>query len=70
LLTHPDLAAADLVALHARGVRWGRVIGVWDAAGLTAASIGLGLVDEVWSTGAAREDLFRPVRASATFVAA
>jgi hypothetical protein len=65
-LTHPDLVAADAVALHARGVRWTRAVGVWDAetaATLSDASIGLGFVDEVWAPlGAAR--LFRPVRAA------
>jgi hypothetical protein len=49
-LTHPDLVAADAIALYARGVRWTRAIGVWDTATLTSVgedSVGLGFVDEV-----------------------
>ncbi|MFL5295204.1 MAG: hypothetical protein ACJ798_02365 [Phenylobacterium sp.] len=64
-LTHPDLVPADAVALHSRGVRWTRAVGVWDAAAaesLSASSIGLGFVDEVWAPTAVR--LFRPVRAA------
>lgn len=66
-LTHPDLVPADAVALHARGVRWGRAVGVWDAAtaaALSPAAIGLGFVDEVWAP-AAPSGLFRPVKAPA-----
>jgi hypothetical protein len=63
-LTHPDLVPADAVALHSRGVRWSRAVGVWDAsaaAALNADTVGLGFVDEVWapSVGA---DLFRPLK--------
>jgi hypothetical protein len=60
--THPDLVPADAVALHARGVRWRRAVGAWDAgalAGVTDASIGLGFVDEV--EGPAPAAIFRPV---------
>jgi hypothetical protein len=68
-LTHPDLVAADAVALHARGVRWSRAVGVWDAKAaqaLTDACVGLGFVDEVWTAGTpGRGDLFRPLRATA-----
>jgi hypothetical protein len=63
-LTHPDLVPADAVALHSRGVRWSRAAGVWDpaaAAGLSAASVALGFVDEVWAP-IAQGDLPRPVR--------
>jgi hypothetical protein len=63
-LTHPDLVPADAVALHSRGVRWSRAVGVWDAAtatALNADAIGLGFVDEVWAPSAA-DDLFRPVK--------
>src|SRR6185503_2674679 len=63
-LTHPDLLPADAVALHSRGVRWARAVGVWDAAtagALTAETVGLGFVDEVWAP-AAGPGLFRPVR--------
>jgi hypothetical protein len=63
-LTHPDLVPADAVALHSRGVRWGRAVGVWDAAtaaALTADTVGLSFVDEVWAPGAA-SDLFRPFK--------
>ena len=63
-LTHPDLVPADAVALHSRGVRWTRAIGVWDiatAASLTADTVGLSFVDEVWAP-AAGADLFRPVK--------
>ncbi|HEX2817253.1 MAG TPA: hypothetical protein VHN39_12705, partial [Phenylobacterium sp.] len=62
-LTHPDLVPADAVALHCRGVRWSRAVGVWDAAAaaaLTADTVGLSFVDEVWAPGAG--DLFRPVK--------
>jgi hypothetical protein len=62
-LTHPDLVPADAVALHSRGVRWSRAVGVWDAAAaaaLTADTVGLSFVDEVWAPGAG--DLFRPVK--------
>jgi hypothetical protein len=62
-LTHPDLVPADAVALHSRGVRWSRAVGVWDSA--TAAvlgpdAVGLSFVDEVWGPGAG--ELFRPVK--------
>jgi hypothetical protein len=62
-LTHPDLVPADAVALHSRGVRWSRAVGVWDSA--TAAvlgpdTVGLSFVDEVWGPGAG--ELFRPVK--------
>jgi hypothetical protein len=65
-LTHPDLVPADAVALHSRGVRWSRAVGVWDAAtaaALTENTVGLGFVDEVWASGAGA-DLFRPVKAA------
>lgn len=71
-LTHPDLAPADAVALHSRGVRWSRAVGVWDAKiarRLTAASVGLGFVDEIWAPEAPR-GLFRPVKTSVATVAA
>ena len=67
-LTHPDLVPADAMALHARGVRWSRAVGVWDAATaatLNAGTVGLGFVDEVWAPLAAGE-LFRPVKAEAS----
>ena len=54
-LTHPDLVPADAVALHARGVRWSRAIGVWDAAttkALTAQTVGRSFVDAVEAPGA------------------
>jgi hypothetical protein len=69
-LTHPDLVPADAVALHSRGVHWSRAVGVWDAAtaaALSADTVGLGFVDEVWApaVGAgAGADLFRPVKAA------
>ena len=69
-LSHPDLVPADAVALHARGVRWSRAVGVWDAGAVNPASVGLSFVDEIWSSGPASADLFRPVRAAATAVAA
>jgi hypothetical protein len=62
-LTHPDLVPADAVALHSRGVRWSRAVGVWDAAtaaALSADTVGLGFVDEVWAPGAGA-GLFRPL---------
>ena len=62
-LTHPDLVPADAVALHSRGVRWSRAVGVWDAATaavLTADNVGLSFIDEVWAPGAG--ELFRPVK--------
>jgi hypothetical protein len=65
-LTHPDLVPADAVALHSRGVRWGRAVGVWDAATaatLSADTAGLSFVDEIWAP-AAGADLFRPVKAA------
>ncbi len=64
-LTHPDLVPADAVALHSRGVRWRRAVGVWDAstaASLSNDTVGLGFVDEVWAPVTAA--LFRPVQAS------
>ncbi|WP_372783536.1 hypothetical protein [Phenylobacterium sp.] len=70
-LTHPDLVPADAIALHSRGVRWSRAVGVWDAAtagGLTDASVGLGFVDEVWAPSAGG-DLFRPVKTQAPVAA-
>lgn len=63
-LTHPDLVPADAIALHSRGVRWGRAVGVWDAstaAALSRETVGLGFVDEVWGPDASA-DLFRPIR--------
>ncbi|HEY2359383.1 MAG TPA: hypothetical protein VGH86_18185 [Phenylobacterium sp.] len=63
-MTHPDLVPADVVALHSRGVRWNRAVGVWDAAiaaALTTETIGLGFVDEVWAP-APKAELFRPVK--------
>ncbi|MBS0334454.1 MAG: hypothetical protein JSS35_16925 [Proteobacteria bacterium] len=63
-LTHPDLVPADAIALHARGVRWSRAVGVWDAealSALTPATVGLGFVDEVWAPGVT-EELPRPVK--------
>jgi hypothetical protein len=65
-LTHPDLVPADAVALHSRGVRWSRAVGVWDAAtaaALTETTVGLSFVDEVWTSGVGGE-LFRPVKAA------
>ncbi|MFI4966000.1 MAG: hypothetical protein ACHP9T_11620, partial [Caulobacterales bacterium] len=65
--THRDLVPADAVALHSRGVRWSRAVGVWDAAtaaGLSADTVGLGFVDEVWAPGAGA-GLFRPVKTQA-----
>jgi hypothetical protein len=62
-LTHPDLVPADAVALHSRGVRWSRAVGVWDgatAAALGPDTVGLSFVDEVWGPGAG--ELFRPVK--------
>ena len=70
-LTHPDLIPADAIALHARGVRWSRAVGVWGAAtaaALTSGSVGLGFVDEVWAPTAGA-DLFRPVKAQAPVAA-
>jgi hypothetical protein len=70
-LTLPDLVPADAVALHSRGVRWSRAVGVWDAAtaaALTSGAVGLGFVDEVWSPGAGA-DLFRPVKTQAPVAA-
>jgi hypothetical protein len=70
-LTHPDLVPADAVALHARGVRWSRAVGVWDAetaAGLSADTVGLGFVDEVWAP-VAPQGLFRPVKAQSAVAA-
>ena len=70
-LTHPDLVPADAVALHARGVRWSRAVGVWGAAtaaALTSDNVGLGFIDEVWAPTAAA-DLFRPVKAQAPVAA-
>ncbi len=63
-LTHPDLTPADAIALHSHGIRWARAVGVWDeatAAGLTKDSVGLGFVDEVWSTNVGAGH-FRPVK--------
>jgi hypothetical protein len=63
-LTLPDLVPADAVALHSRGVRWTRAVGVWDAAtarALTPDTVGLGFVDEVWAP-VAGGDLFRPLK--------
>ena len=62
-LTRPDLVPADAVALHGRGVRWSRAVGVWDAgtaAALSDDTVGLSFVDEVWSSGAAGG--FRPAK--------
>ena len=70
-LTHPDLAPADAIALHSRGVRWSRAVGVWDAAiaaALTTESVGLGFVDEIW-TPVAKIDVFRPVKTTAPMTA-
>jgi hypothetical protein len=70
-LTHPDLAPADAIALHSRGVRWSRAVGVWDAAiaaTLTPDSVGLGFVDEVWTPGS-KTDLFRPVKTAVSVAA-
>jgi hypothetical protein len=69
-LTHPDLVPADAVALHSRGVRWARAVGVWDAAiaaTLSAETVGLSFVDEVWAAAAAGS--FRPVKAQAAVAA-
>jgi hypothetical protein len=63
-LTGPDLVPADAVALHSRGVRWTRAVGVWDAAtagALTPDTVGLSFVDEVWAPSAGG-DLFRPLK--------
>jgi hypothetical protein len=65
------MVPADAVALHARGVRWNRAVGVWGAstaAALTSDNVGLGFVDEVWAPTAAT-DLFRPVKAQAPVAA-
>ena len=70
-LTHPDLVPADAVALHSRGVRWTRAVGVWDAATagtLSDATVGLGFVDEVWTPGAGAA-LFRPCKTQAPIAA-
>jgi hypothetical protein len=70
-LTHPDLVPADAIALHSRGVRWRRAVGVWDAtvaAALTTDTVGLGFVDEVWAP-APKTDLFRPVKTAAPVAA-
>ena len=70
-LTHPDLVPADAVALHSRGVRWSRAVGVWDAAtaaALNGDTVGLGFIDEVWAPGVGG-DLFRPVKAQAPVAA-
>jgi hypothetical protein len=69
-LTHPDLVPADVVALHSRGVRWSRAIGVWDAgvaAALSADTVGLSFVDEVWAPAAPAS--FRPVKGQAPVAA-
>jgi hypothetical protein len=69
-LTHPDLVPADAVALHSRGVRWARAVGVWDAAiaaGLDGETVGLSFVDEVWAPAAPGS--FRPIRATTTVAA-
>ncbi|MGZ3377557.1 MAG: hypothetical protein ACXU8S_13255 [Phenylobacterium sp.] len=65
-LTRPDLVPADAIALHSRGVRWSRAVGVWDAATakeLSPDTVGLGFVDEIWAPVVAG-DLFRPVKAT------
>jgi len=70
-LTHPDLVPADAVALHSRGVRWSRAVGVWDAgvaATLSDATVGLGFVDEVWAPRAGA-GLFRPFKVQAPVAA-
>jgi hypothetical protein len=70
-VTHPDLVPADAVALHSRGVRWSRAVGVWDAAaaaGLSDATVGLGFVDEVWAPGS-ETAIFRPRKAQAPIAA-
>lgn len=70
-LTHPDLVPADAVALHSRGVRWSRAVGVWDAAttgALNADTVGLGFVDEVWAP-TNNGSLFRPVKTQAPVAA-
>ena len=62
----PGLIGADAIALHAHGVQWRRAFAAWSpatAAQLTADSIALGFVDEVWTSGPAAADLPRPVRA-------
>lgn len=69
-LTHPDLVPADAVALHSRGVRWTRAVGVWDAdiaRALDADTVGLSFVDEVWATAAGGS--FRPVKTPAPVAA-
>jgi hypothetical protein len=63
-LTAPAFAAADAVALAARGVVWARAVGAWDAAAVAALSADdptLSFVDEIWTPGAPRSDLPRPV---------
>lgn len=65
-LTEPAFVAADAIALHARGVRWRRAAGQWNAsaiAALDAEDPALGFVDEIW--GAERSDLVRPARSQA-----
>jgi hypothetical protein len=49
-LTAPALVPADAIALHAKGVRWSRAIGVWTAAqveGLAADDVARGFVDDI-----------------------
>ncbi len=63
-LTDPACAPADAMALHANGVGWGRAVGVWSpqaVAALDDQSPSLGFVDEIWTEGAPRNDLPRPV---------
>lgn len=70
-LTHPDAVPADAIALHSRGVRWSRAVGVWDAATATqlnADTVGLGFVDEVWASGAGA-GVFRPLKTPAPVAA-
>ena len=67
-LTHPDLVPADAIALHSRGVRWKRAVGVWDNAvvsRLSTDTVGLSFVDEVWGSDV-DPGLFRPVLQTTT----
>jgi len=48
--TAPDLVAADMVALHARGVSWSRTVGLWRDPP-PEGGVARGLVDEVRTPG-------------------
>lgn len=67
LAVPPAVVPADLIGLRARGVRWNRAVGAWDAKTVQALypdSATLGFVDEIWTTRRGqRVDLPRPVLA-------